>query len=327
MLDIHSYFTVPLVDLRTENENYAGIFVPAPEMGAQKVGITQQFLENAEVYHNRYAASSHWLDMFTRIFAQAGRPQGENLNILDIGTGSGVNTVIPFLELFPGCRIVGTDLSPQLLRLLQAYVASAGLQDQVACVCTDAMRDFFKAGSADIVIGGAILHHLIDPVACLKAAHRALKPGGIAVFIEPFEGYSVLRAAFSTIISRAEATGEIVNGDAVAFMKRMMLDYEVRAGRDKSAPIYPHLDDKWLFTRTYIKDAAREAGFASAEVVPMYPTQSQYRSAATNLLGMGDLDATALPDWAWQIIDTFDVCFSDDLKGEATMESGIVFRR
>ncbi|WP_375458908.1 class I SAM-dependent methyltransferase [uncultured Enterovirga sp.] len=326
-MNIQDYFVVPIVDLGQKEARYAGIYVPEPELDVQKTGITDQFLENAEVYHARYSASDHWLGMFNRIFTSVQKPGGERLRILDIGTGSGLNTIVPCLKLFPDCSIVGTDLSPQLLAILRSYVTAESLDDQVYCVCTDAMRNFFKPGSFDVVVGGSILHHLVDPVAALAAAKRALKPGGIAVFIEPFEGYSVIRAAFTLILARAELEGS-VSESAKAFMVAMCRDIEVRAGSDKSSPMFQYMDDKWLFTRTYLQRASREAGFDSIDVVPMFDPDRQYRRGATGLLAMGGIDAERdLPAWALDCFDLFDRSFSSDLKAEATLESGIVLRR
>jgi ubiquinone/menaquinone biosynthesis C-methylase UbiE len=328
VLNVHEKFVVPIIDLATKNERYAGIYVPEPEIGSKNIGITDQFLENAETYHNRYANTAHWLQIFNRIFDRVGKPPGDRLDILDIGTGSGVNTVVPLLSLFPGCSIVGTDLSPQLLAMLRRHVVMSGLDDQVACVCTDAMRNFFKPESVDLVVGGSILHHLIDPQSAIVAARCALKPGGMAIFVEPFEGYSIIRAAFDLITARSVQEALALGPTATSFMRTMMRDYEVRAGSDKNGEIYQYLDDKWLFTRSYIQDVAGKAGFKSVVIVPMYETGRQYRQGMTSILRMGSIDPeTDIPSWAWEIIDTFDRCFSDDLKTEVTLESGIVFMR
>lgn len=327
MLDAQGKFGVPLIDLATRDARYAGIFTPEPELDAAREGITAQFLEAADTYHERYAASAHWQAMFERVFDKVGMPARSAPDILDIGTGSGINTVVPLLALLPDARIVGTDLSPQLLARLRGYVTANDLDHRVACICTDASRDFFLPESVDFATGGSILHHLIDPIKALKAVRRTLRPGGMAVFFEPFEGYGVIRAAFTLILDRAAAGQPGLAPATAAFLEAMARDHEVRAGRDKSDPMYLHLDDKWLFTRTYIAEAAKEAGFRSAEVIPMYAPADQYRRGVTNLLAMAPVPASEpLPDWAWDIVDRFDACFSDDLKGEATLESGIVFR-
>lgn len=189
-------FEAPLRDLGELDPRMAGIFCPEPEIGVEKVGITNQFLADAEAYHTRYSNARHFTELFQRAFTEAIIIPRKGVALLDIGAGSGTNTVTPCLDLFEDCQIVATDLSPDLLRILRRHVAAEGLEDRVACVCTDAMRNFFRAESFDVVVGAAILHHLIDPVQALSAAHRALRPGGFAMFFEPFEGLSALRRAF-----------------------------------------------------------------------------------------------------------------------------------
>jgi SAM-dependent methyltransferase len=324
--DLQEKFLVPLVPLAPEDPRYEGIYTPEPELGADRLGITAQFLENSATYHERYAASAHWQSMYEQVFAQVGMPKRDDPDILDVGTGSGANSVIPLLALIPRARILGTDLSPQLLAMLRAHVIRNGLSDRVGAVCTDATRDFFRPESMDFATGGAILHHLIDPIQALKAVRRTLRPGGMAVFFEPFEGYSVIRAAFTLMLGRSEAGEAGIAPATATFLRAMARDHEVRAGRDKSDALYRELDDKWLFTRTYMTEAAQRSGFRTVTLIPLYRPTNQYRLGVANLLTLGGFDpAEALPRWAWDIVETFDTCFSDDLKGEATLESGVVF--
>lgn len=250
-MKVSDAFEAPLVDLGSQDPLYRGIFSPEAELGVPKQGVSAQFLENAEVYHQKYNNPSSWCNIFNLIFKETGKPQVKKPKILDIGTGSGENTIVPFLRMFDDCEIVGTDISPQLLAMLRRFVVREKLEKRVSCVCTDAMKNFFKAGYFDIVIGGSILHHLLDPTSALRAAFRALKPGGTAIFVEPFEGYGVLRSAFELILERVEAgEGPGVSPEALAFIRAMSRDFEARAGSDKSAPFVPYLDDKWLFTRS-----------------------------------------------------------------------------
>jgi len=54
-------------------------------------------------------------------------------------------------------------------------------------------------------MGGAILHHLLNPEKAIKGAYRALKKGGYAIFFEPFEnGNSILELAYSEILEKTE---------------------------------------------------------------------------------------------------------------------------
>jgi len=39
------------------------------------------------------------------------------------------------------------------------------------------------------------------------------------------------------------------------------------------------------------------------------------------------LPPSALPDWAWTIIDETDAAISDDLRGEWAQEAAVMFRK
>jgi SAM-dependent methyltransferase len=148
----------------------AGILMPRGDLGAAKIGITEQFLERAGTYHERYSNVPYFHALIEQ--ATSGRLAAEPLLILDIGSGSG-NSVLPCLELFPRANIVATDLSENLLAILRDRVApDMTTLARLTLVCVDATRADFIEGSVDLVIGAAILHHLIDPSACVRQAWR-----------------------------------------------------------------------------------------------------------------------------------------------------------
>jgi SAM-dependent methyltransferase len=319
---------VPLCDLGEIDTRLDGIYCPREELGAEKVGITEQFLGDAENYSTRYANSAHFRGLFEQAFAAAGIVPQQGLTILDIGTGAGTNSVHPCLVLFEGCRIVATDLSPDLLRILRQDIVSNHLEDRVICVCTDAMNNFFRPSSFDIVVGAAILHHLLDPGRALAAAYRALKPGGIAIFFEPFEGVALLRLAFDLILQRAASDSLPLDPAAAKLLAALSLDYSVRAGSDKSAPHFRYMDDKWLFTRDWLERASREAGFGAMTIVPHSSHATLFRDYVTVLLKLGaSLRPENLPDWAWEIIASFDRGLSPEMKRDLLLEGTIVLHK
>jgi SAM-dependent methyltransferase len=319
---------VPLSDLGAVDPRLAGVLCPQPEIGTPKTGITDQFLADAEFYHQRYGNAPHFTRLFQQAFAEADFAPRPGAVLLDLGTGPGTNTILPCLALFEDCQIVATDLSPDLLRILRSHVVTEGLEERVACLCTDAMRSFFRPGSFDVVVGAAILHHLIDPVLALAAAHRALRPGGVAFFFEPFEGLAALRVAYDMVLDRADREGLAMRPDARRVLEAMSLDWATRAGSDKSAPHFLHMDDKWLFTRTWLSQAARQVGFAEPAIVPHAAHGTLFRdyTAVTLRLAAG-LEADSLPDWAWETIARFDRGFSDDMKRDLLLEGTIVLRK
>jgi len=321
-------FDVPLCNLGEIDNRLQGILCPVQDIGSEKVGITAQFLGEADTYHSRYSNSEHFNRLFEQAFGAADLPMRANMSILDIGAGSGTNTIQPALTLFPQCQIVATDLSPELLRILQHYLVKNDLQDRVTCVCMDAMNSYFLPARFDMVVGAAILHHLVDPTKALQAAYRALKPGGIAVFFEPFEGLAIIRIAFEIILERAGRESSPLEPAVSRMLAAISLDYATRAGSDKSAAHFRYMDDKWLFTRDYLERESRKAGFSGLTIVPHTSTPTLFQDYVVGLLRLAaELERDSLPQWAWDVIIHFDQSFSLEMKRDLLLEGTIVLRK
>jgi len=73
-----------------------------------------------------------------------------------------------------------TDISPGMVRTLNANARRLGLT--VTTAWADAESLPFGAGSFDLVLGHAVLHHLPDLERAFAEFHRVLKPGGWIAF-------------------------------------------------------------------------------------------------------------------------------------------------
>jgi SAM-dependent methyltransferase len=320
------FFTTQLVDLAAEDARYAGIWTPEPELGAEKVGISEQFLANAEIYHHRYSHADFLVEMLEK--ALASTSIGRAPSVLDIGTGSGKNSVFPMLHLYPDARFVATDLSPDLLAILQRYATAQSLSDQIACVCTDAMKNYFAPARFDVVTGIAILHHLLDPSQAIQAAFNTLKNDGIAVFFEPFEGFGLITMMYERILNEAPTQQEKIDPRAADLMRAMIVDINARRGTDKSDIRFRYMDDKWLFTRSYIEETASKIGFRSTRIVAKSTGSDSFRKhVELNLHNGKELHRDALPDWAWRHIDELDSSFSPEMKSDLVVSGVIVLRK
>jgi SAM-dependent methyltransferase len=295
---------------------------------ASKAKVTDQFKANAEEYHQRYAHSDHFERLFRQGLDETGVGVASAPLILDLGSGSGVNSVVPCQRLFPGARIVATDLSGELLAMLGAYALDGGAEGTVACVRMDAMSDRVTPDAFDLVTGASILHHLEDPGRGLSAAARALKPGGHAIFFEPFNGWGIMRLAFERILAEADLRNDPLDPAVEAVLRAMIRDVAERSDPDVKRPWFPNLDDKWLFSRTGVEGLAKAAGFATVRFVPHKGHTTLYRDmAAVQLrLGSGRADL-AFPDWATAILDSFDVAMTGDAKRELMLEGTIVLTK
>jgi SAM-dependent methyltransferase len=323
------FFASTLVDLGKEAPRYAGVLTPESEVGLSKTGVTDTLLSGAEDYFNKYQSFSYWLVLLEREISALGRePAGV---AVDFGSGFG-NTVIPLLERFPDLRVLATDISPDLLSILRREAIRRGLMERCAAIAFDAQRDYLRSEFADWVFGSAVLHHLVDPEALVRSALKVLKPGGHATFFEPFEeGHAVLRLAFSEILE--EVKRRRAKGPAFDFLAVLVKDIAVRTHR-RGYPgfetLWLEIDDKWLFTRSFFDQIRLSVGASDLQIRPLHGTETPFTTQTENVLkhyaGLPSRDA--LPDWAWEILRRYDQdAFSDEMKGQLTLEAAVVITK
>jgi ubiquinone/menaquinone biosynthesis C-methylase UbiE len=100
------------------------------------------------------------------------------IRVLDVGTGT---ALIP-LEL---CRrdvatkITAIDLAAYMLQVGQRNVIREGLQSRIKLEHLDAKDLPYASGTFDWVISNSIVHHIPDPLPCLREMIRVLAPGGL----------------------------------------------------------------------------------------------------------------------------------------------------
>jgi len=324
MFDPSRLFTCKLRDLGTVDAALSSIYAPESDIGAKKIGITKQFLERAEIYDRHYSQLNHFRKLVSDTLRFAGFEPVSDMSILDIGSGSG-NTVIPMMTMFENARIVATDLSENLLALLRRY---AGDHDNLGIVCMDASKDYFVHGSFDLVIGGYILHHIIDPADAIAASFRALKPGGIAIWFEPFEaGHAVMRSVLEDAMADCEAGKEEAPAALLEVFRRQVRDWKIRSDPNKSLQILHVLDDKHLFTRSYLDRIARKVGFEATDIFAFSAGERTFRNMMAGLIRLASLEQAAVPSWIWARIDRWDTIPSPALKSDLLFQGAIVMRK
>ncbi len=100
------------------------------------------------------------------------------VRVLDVGTGT---ALIP-LEL---CRrdvpthITGVDLAAYMLQVGQRNVIREGLQSRIKLEHLDAKDLPYSSGAFDWVISNSIIHHIPEPLGCLREMVRVVAPGGL----------------------------------------------------------------------------------------------------------------------------------------------------
>jgi ubiquinone/menaquinone biosynthesis C-methylase UbiE len=327
------YVAEPIVDLSASDQLFVDIYSPKSELGLARTGVTDQFLGNAQTYHERYADTGYWSMLLDAALdkTQASTPEV----IIDIGSGSG-NSVLPLLSKFPRAHVVASDISPNLLAILRDYCERNGSnKERLSLLCADASKVKFAPCCADLVVGAAILHHIIEPKTVLARAFTALKPGGWAIFFEPFRaGSSLLSLAYKQVLrhepsSRSSSLFRRKTAhakDGLDVLARIVHDYDTRT-RLTSA-LAETLDDKWMFERAQFETIANEQGWSKCESFSLQDGKTPVRNQTVAYLRLAaGLGESALPKWAWTILDEFDSQLSDDVRASAWMEGMILFRK
>jgi len=105
-------------------------------------------------------------------------------SILDLGTGPGY-LPIELAQLSPGIRIIGLDVSPELLQMAGQNAQAAGVGDRISFRYGSAANIPFADRHFDMVLSTGMLHMVKDPLKVFQEIHRVLKPGGQAWIFDP----------------------------------------------------------------------------------------------------------------------------------------------
>jgi ubiquinone/menaquinone biosynthesis C-methylase UbiE len=302
----------------TLNPTLAGIWSPVYSASVVSSYIHEQFTSGAATYADRYAGRDHFHYLLTKAFEIADVDPGQVTAVLDVGSGAG-NSIFPLLTLCPTARVFATDLSLDLLRILRDALVPDRATN-VILLQLNAERLEFEPESFDLVVGASVLHHLRRPAETVKGAYRILKPGGRAIFFEPFAGgHQSLRKAYEKIL--ADPRGLDLSNDARDFLDRMILDISTRGELTPTSPLLDVLDDKWLFEPEFFEDTAARCGFANCLAYPLYDTSTQLESITRSYFfeATGKPVDEFVPDWAWTTIRRY--------EGPKPANGGVILQR
>jgi SAM-dependent methyltransferase len=291
-------------------------------------GVTQQFIGDAATYHQRYFDRLDFDELIGACLTRAGIDRAREMRVLDIGSGSG-SSVFAACRLLPRAEILASDISPQLLAMLAAFVASRDeLRGRIRSYCFDVHRRFFRPDTFDLVIGAAILHHLLDPRAALVNVCDSLKPGGKIVLVEPLEAGSLVLCAMYGAVLRVLADLGQGRGRLARLMRALRLDIQCRLGPPAAKPWTAQLDDKWIFDEPYLAELATQLGLSKVEIHPAQPDLTNvYESGFRSVLSDSGNQGLEIPQPVLECVREFDRGIAQALKERLCPTGIIVFTK
>lgn len=189
----------------------------------------------------------------------------ENLSILDAACGSGwVTAGLMQNKNILNCRFHAFDISPDGPEMLARFERSIKSSNQLEMSVQNAEAMTLGDAAFDLIIGSSILHHFDDYEKFLSDCRRILKPGGIAVFGEPFAiGYGLSAAALLIAQRQLGTTHKLIENN-----------YNDIAFRNKSPrKLLRKLVDKHVFIQSTFIQLAQQIGFSSVNFISPGPRE------------------------------------------------------
>ena len=118
--------------------------------------------------------------------------------VVDVGSGAGLDSFIAAGQVGPSGRVLGVDMTPEMLEKSRQTAAGLGLahvefREGVA----EALP--VDDGCADVVISNGVINLCADKPAVLAEVHRVLRPGGYLQFADIANGRPVPAEALRDI--------------------------------------------------------------------------------------------------------------------------------
>ena len=135
--------------------------------------VAAVFDRSADVYDT---AIPFFVRFGYRLVELAGVEPGDQ--VLDVACGRGAS-LFPAAEVAgPSGRVVGIDLAPSMVKLVQDEVRARGLDERVDVRVGNALALDVPDGSFDVALSGFAVMLLPDPSAGVAELTRAVRPGG-----------------------------------------------------------------------------------------------------------------------------------------------------
>jgi demethylmenaquinone methyltransferase/2-methoxy-6-polyprenyl-1,4-benzoquinol methylase len=138
--------------------------------------------------------------------------------VVDLATGTG-DLALAIARRFPEARIVGVDLSLEMMRRGREKARRAGLDGRISFVVADVTALPFREGVADCVVDAFLLRHIPSLADAFVEFGRVLRPGGEVASLELTQPTNPLfRPVFGFLFRNLiPLLGGLVSGNYQAF--------------------------------------------------------------------------------------------------------------
>lgn len=186
------------------------------------------------------------------------------ISILDAACGTGWTSAACLKhQNINNCKIHAFDISINGLHLLKEHTNNFSTTNTLELSVQDAEAMCFAPDTFDVIIGSSILHHFDDYNKYLKGCLDILKPGGKAIFGEPFAiGYGLLYSSMKLAADTLGLNNEMINA--------MYADISNRVQNANNPSYLKSLVDKHLFYSDGIITTGKNLGYSNIEIIPMH---------------------------------------------------------
>ncbi|MGH2495765.1 MAG: ubiquinone/menaquinone biosynthesis methyltransferase [Ktedonobacteraceae bacterium] len=154
------------------------------ETGGKRPYVQRLFGRIARIYDPMNHLMSFGLDRRWRAFAARYLALGTGQLGLDLGAGTADLSVAVIRRSGPGTRMIGIDITPEMLEIGRAKVARLGLRDQIELRVGDAEHLDLPDNSVDGCCSAFAVRNLTDIRQGFREMLRVTRPGGRVVCLE-----------------------------------------------------------------------------------------------------------------------------------------------
>src|SRR5258706_6706573 len=154
------------------------------DAGGKRLYVQRLFGRIARIYDLLNRLMSFGLDRHWRAFAARYLELRTGEVGLDLGTGTADLSITVIRRSQPGTRMIGMDITPELLERRRIKVARLGLQDRVELRLGDAEHIDLPENSVDGCCSAFMVRNLTDIRQGFSEMLRVVRPGGRVVCLE-----------------------------------------------------------------------------------------------------------------------------------------------